>query len=181
MKHNGSKNKAIIHYKDNYGYIPLWVGVKVFTFGVIHNLYSILKPNEKDYVSKSLLTIDIAKRRAKTVDIYLQMLVDARNMCAHDEIFYNFLHGSIKIPITSFHQYFSLLTNKNGEIVQGRKDLFALLIIIKHFVSKTRYKKFIRQLSSLINKQTKINKSYTRDDLLMFMHLPNDFEKIADL
>jgi len=96
LKINGNRNKAIIHYKQNHGYIPLWVGVKILTFGVIRNLYSILKSNEKDYVAKSLLTIDICKRRARTIDTYLQMLVDARNMCAHDEIFYNFFHGSVK-------------------------------------------------------------------------------------
>lgn len=176
---NGKKNVAIIHYKKNHGYVPLWVGVKILTFGVMHNLYSILKPNEKDYVSKSLLTIDICKRRARTVNTYLQMLVDARNMCAHDEIFFNFLHGSVKIPVTSFHNYFNLLTNRKGEIIQGRKDLLALMIVIKHFVNRTRYKVFIKQINTLINRHMKHVNSYTKTGLLVYMHLPEDFEKIG--
>lgn len=181
LKINGNRNRAIIHYKQHHGYIPLWVGVKILTFGVMHNLYSILKPNEKDYVSKSLLTIDISKRRARIVNTYLQMLVDARNMCAHDEIFFNFLHGSVKIPVTSFHNYFNLLTNKNGEIIQGRKDLFALMIVIKHFVNKTRYKSFIKQINTLINRHMKYVRSYTKAELLTYMHLPEGFEKIGSI
>jgi len=181
LEQNGTKNKAISHYKINHGYIPLWVGVKILTFGVVHNIYSILKPNEKDFVARNLLTIELPKRRAKTVDCYLHMLVDARNVCAHDEIFYDFLHGSIKIPLTSFHSSFHLLKNKNGEIIQGRKDLFALLIIIKHFVSRTRFKKFMKQLASLIDKQAKGATSYTKEELLHLMHLPNDYTKIAEM
>src|SRR5574344_374034 len=40
---NGSLHNATMHYKTKYGYIPLWVLVKVLSFGVISDLYSILK------------------------------------------------------------------------------------------------------------------------------------------
>lgn len=181
LGNNGDKNRAIYHYKNTHGYVPLWVGVKIITFGVMHNLYSILKPSEKDYVARSLLQIDITPRRARTVDTYLHLLVDARNMCAHDEIFYNFLHGSIKIPENEYHKQFKLLKNKNNEIIQGRKDLFTLLIVMKHFVNRARYKKFINKINILINSHMKSVHSYSKEELLLTMHLPQNFAEIYKL
>lgn len=44
---NGFQHNATIHYISKYGYVPLWVLVKVLSFGVISDLYSILKPDDK--------------------------------------------------------------------------------------------------------------------------------------
>ena len=41
---NGAHHMATMHYISNYGYIPLWVLVKVLSFGIVCELYSILKP-----------------------------------------------------------------------------------------------------------------------------------------
>ena len=43
---NGKQHGATSHYMDNYGYIPLWIGVKVISFGLISEMFSIL--NEED-------------------------------------------------------------------------------------------------------------------------------------
>ena len=40
---NGTHHMATMHYMNNYGYIPLWVLVKVLSFGIVCELYSILK------------------------------------------------------------------------------------------------------------------------------------------
>ena len=176
----GKNNKAIKHYKDKYKNIPLWVAVKVLTFGVIHNLYSVMKPSDRDYIAKKVFVIDFDKKRSKNLNNFLQMLVDARNMCAHDEIFMNFMHGSIKIPNTKYHECFNLY-KKGDEYIEGRKDLFALLIAIKHFVSKTRYKQFVNKIDRLIFKHMKKVNSYTKEDLLKYMNLPDDFSMIKDL
>ena len=32
---NATQNRATSHYVNNYGYIPLWVGVKVLSFGIV--------------------------------------------------------------------------------------------------------------------------------------------------
>ena len=57
----------------------------------------------------------------------------------------------------------------------------ALLIVIKHFVSKTRYKKFIKELHKTIKHQAAKSNCYTYDELIRYMHLPNKFEDIANL
>ena len=39
---NGKKHTATMHYITNYGYIPLWILVKVLSFGIISELLCIL-------------------------------------------------------------------------------------------------------------------------------------------
>ena len=36
---NGKQHSATSHFIDNYGYIPLWVVVKVLSFGIVGELY----------------------------------------------------------------------------------------------------------------------------------------------
>jgi abortive infection bacteriophage resistance protein len=94
--------------------------VKVFTFGSIRNLYGILKPSDKDYIAKSIFTVNDQNKRASKLHTYLQLLVVARNLCAHDELFFNFVHGVINISITPYHSHFKLNKTQNGELIQGR-------------------------------------------------------------
>ena len=35
---NGRQHTATLHYIDNYGYIPMWILVKVLSFGIISEL-----------------------------------------------------------------------------------------------------------------------------------------------
>ena len=44
---NAYHHNATMHYVNNYGYIPLWVLVKVLSFGIVCELYSILKDEDK--------------------------------------------------------------------------------------------------------------------------------------
>ena len=47
IKSNAESHSATMHYVNSYGYIPLWVLVKVLSFGIIGELYSILKREDK--------------------------------------------------------------------------------------------------------------------------------------
>ena len=48
---NGSQHSATKHYLSNYGYIPLWVLVKVLSFGIISEFYLILKSEDKESIA----------------------------------------------------------------------------------------------------------------------------------
>ena len=41
---NGGQHSATMHYISNYGYIPLWIVVKVLSFGIVSEMFTILKP-----------------------------------------------------------------------------------------------------------------------------------------
>ena len=40
---NGEKHTATFHYITKYHYVPLWILVKVLSFGLINELFGILK------------------------------------------------------------------------------------------------------------------------------------------
>ena len=48
---NGKQHSATMHYITNYGYIPLWILVKVLSFGLINELFGILKEEDKEEIA----------------------------------------------------------------------------------------------------------------------------------
>ena len=96
---NGYQHSATSHYINNYGYIPLWVGVKVLSFGLMGELFSILKQEDKDEIASYYTNID-----ADVLGDYLSILSNYRNLCAHEDILYN--HETQKeIGDTKYHSY----------------------------------------------------------------------------
>lgn len=51
INHNYIVHSAITHYKNNYGYIPLFVLTKILTFGVTSSYYGLLKQILKNLTS----------------------------------------------------------------------------------------------------------------------------------
>ena len=80
---NGSKHTATLHYINNYGYVPLWILVKVLSFGLINELYGILKPEDQLALSE-YYNIDV-----ENLEVYLALLSNYRNLCAHEDIVYD--------------------------------------------------------------------------------------------
>lgn len=171
----GEKNEAVKHYQNKYGYVPLWVLTKALTMGAIRDLYNIMKPDDQDRIAREILEKDIPKRRVATLKNMIALLVDVRNMCAHDEMLINFKHSRIDISVMPELQFFKLKKNKKGELIQGRKDLFAVLISIKYLTNKTTYNQFIQTLESEISKFIKKTPCITMEDLMGYMHLPINY------
>ena len=48
---NGKEHTATMHYLTNYGYIPMWILVKVLSFGIVSELYNILKLEDKESIA----------------------------------------------------------------------------------------------------------------------------------
>ena len=54
---NASTHNATMHYITNYGYIPFWVLVKVLSFGIVCELYTILKKEDQIEVAAILIQL----------------------------------------------------------------------------------------------------------------------------
>ena len=80
---NGRQHSATLHYLSNYGYVPLWILVKLLSFGMINELYSILKPEDKLSIAK-YYNLDV-----ETLGTYIGLLSNYRNLCAHEDIVYD--------------------------------------------------------------------------------------------
>ena len=48
---NGGQHEATSHYISNYGYIPPWIVVKVLSFGIVSELYGILKVDDQKNIA----------------------------------------------------------------------------------------------------------------------------------
>lgn len=136
---NGSQHTATKHYQSNYGYVPLWVVVKVLSFGIVGELFTILKKEDQESIAE-IFNIDI-----ESMLIYLPIIANYRNLCAHEDICYE--HRTQKeIPITKYHELLNI-PKTNGEFIYGINDLFALIIILKRLLRKDDFHIMLNEIS----------------------------------
>ena len=138
MRVNGIQHAATSHYMTNYGYVPMWILVKVLSFGIISELYSILKIEDQIAISS------FYKINSSTLMVNLQLLSNFRNLCAHEDILYD--HRTQKvIPDSKYHSLLNI-EKKDNEYIYGKNDLFALIIIMKQMLSKEEFDDLLYQI-----------------------------------
>lgn len=134
---NGKQHSATMHYITNYGYIPLWILVKVLSFGIISELYNILDDSDKKDIA------DIYNVDSETLEIYLSILANYRNLCAHEDILYDHRTQRV-IPDTKYHEKLDIEMTDN-EYIYGKNDLFAVVIILKQLLTPDEFREFINE------------------------------------
>ena len=94
---------------------------------MINELYSILKPEDKISIAE-YYKIDV-----ETLGIYIGMMANYRNLCAHEDIVYD--HRTQKeLPNTKYHQLLNIPT-MNDEYIYGKNDIFAIIIVLKYMLT----------------------------------------------
>ena len=135
---NGMQHSATMHYLNNYGYIPMWILVKVLSFGIVSELYTILKYEDQ---------LDIANFYhigIETLTIYLSILANFRNLCAHEDILYD--HKTQKvIPDSRYHALLNIPIEKD-EYIYGKNDLFSIVIIMKQMLTEEEFRDFVYEI-----------------------------------
>lgn len=136
---NGGQHEATSHYISNYGYIPPWIVVKVLSFGIVSELYGILKVDDQKNIA------DVFNINYQELMSYLTILSNYRNLCAHEDIVYE--HRAQK-PIynTKYHQLLNI-PMMDGEYIYGKEDLFAVIIILKHLLRKDDFTLLLNEIS----------------------------------
>ncbi len=125
---NANQHTATFHYRNNYGYIPLWIMVKVLSFGIVGELYTILKKEDQ------LTIAEIFGVEAEVLEDYLPILANYRNLCAHEEIVYE-NRTQKEIPDTVYHALLKIEKNEDG-YTKGKNDIFALIIILRELLGQ---------------------------------------------
>ncbi len=136
---NGGQHSATMHFIDKYGYVPLWIVVKVLSFGIVSELFTILKSEDQKEIA------DIYKISAENLVIYLPILANFRNLCAHEDILYN--HKSQRIISNTKFHYLLNIPKMNGEYIYGKDDLFALIIILKQMLREEQFRLLLNEIS----------------------------------
>ena len=170
---NGSKHTATLHYINNYGYVPLWILVKVLSFGLINELYGILKPEDQLALSE-YYNIDV-----ENLEVYLALLSNYRNLCAHEDIVYD--HRSQReINDTVYHERLNL-KKEDGIFVQGKNDIFALIIILKQVLKPDKFNEMLNEINAeFIKFDEKVN-IIPLDKLYNKMGFPKNYMELISI
>ena len=140
---NGKKHTATMHYMTNYGYIPMWILVKVLSFGLMAEFYCILKTEEKKAIA------EVYGIKYQDMEVFLYLLANFRNLCAHEDILYD--HRTQRsIPDNEIHKKLQI-EKQEDEYIYGKNDLFALIIIFKYMLEPEEFREMIREIEYEIN------------------------------
>ena len=169
---NGYQHTATSHYINNYGYIPLWVCVKVLSFGLMGELFSILKQEDKEEIVSYYKGID-----TESFGDYLSILSNYRNLCAHEDILYN--HETQKgINDTSIHEILQI-PKVDDEYIYGKHDIFALIIILKEVLTFSDFKMMMNEIEYEIDWLSSKLNSININKVLYRMGFPENYKEIS--
>lgn len=170
---NGKQHNATKHYIENYGYLPLWIVVKVLSFGIVSEVYSILTKEDQEEIASYFNT------SVDNLLVYLPVLSNYRNLCAHEDICYE--HKSlVSIKPNMYHSMLGI-PKYEDEYIYGLNDLFSLIIILKSILRKEDFNDCLNEISYEIDvldgKLSTINISKVLDR----MGFPPNFKEIIRL
>lgn len=140
---NQKSNKMLNHYINKYGYVPLWVLIRILTFGQASKFYKFMKQKDQNAIAQKFGI------REKELKVFLYNLAIVRNICAHDEKLYD-LRLKNAIMKNDIHKKFNLEL-KDGVHSFGFKDMFSIIIILKKLLSSDDFSDFFDKLTSDLN------------------------------
>lgn len=167
---NGKSHGATSHYMDNYGYIPFWIGIKVISFGLMSEMFSILKHNDKNDIA------GIYHLESEEMEIYLPILANYRNLCAHEDIVFDHFTQRM-IPDNKYHNLLNI-DKTNGEYVYGKNDIFALVIILKRMLSSDDFKMMMNEINYEFDRLCGRLHTVTIEDVKDKMGFPPNYRDI---
>ncbi len=170
---NGKQHTATLHYLSNYGYIPLWILVKVLSFGIVSELYTILKDEDMNSIS-NFYGIDSA-----SLSIYLSVLSNYRNLCAHEDILYE--HRTQRsIPDTKYHYQLDI-PKVDDEYIWGKNDLYSVVIILKMMLTDKEFREFVNEISYEVDCLENRIKVINKDIILSKIGFPSNWREIINI
>ena len=169
---NGGQHSATTHYIYNYGYVPLWVAIKVLSFGIVCELFSIMKRKDQEEIAK-IFHLSIEEMLS-----YLPILANYRNLCAHEDILYEHKTATM-IPANMYHRELEIDNDEN--FTQGKNDVFALVIILKCMLRPDDFRMFLQEMKYEISVLEGKLTSIEIGDILNKMGFPKNYITLLDL
>ncbi len=168
---NGKQHSATSHFMDRYGFIPLWVVVKVLSFGIVGELYQILQIQDQQEIA------DLFNLEVEQLVLYLPILANYRNLCAHEDVCYQ--HKNQKdIENTTYHHQLYIPKDEDG-YMYGKNDLFALVIILKQVLNEKDFIMFMNEMSYEIDVLDGKVDIIEIDKILISMGFPPNYKEIV--
>ena len=170
---NGTKHNATLHYIKNYGYVPMWVLVKVLSFGIVCELYSVLKKEDQIEIA-SVFNVS-----TEYLEDFLPILANYRNLCAHEDIVFE-NKTERYIPDTIYHEKLNI-PKMDSEYIYGKNDLFAVIIIFKTLLTEDAFRLMLKEIEYEIEKLDGRVDSIPLEKILDRMGFPVNYMEILDM
>ena len=170
---NAKQHSATLHYLTNYGYIPMWILVKILSFGLISELYLILKPEDRQEIAKYY------KIDAEDMRTFLPLMSNYRNLCAHEDILYSY-KTQRGIPNNKYHELLNIERCDN-EYLYGKNDIYALVIMFKYMLSEDDFRLLVYELGYELDMLSGKLKCINIDKVLEQIGFPNNWKDIVEL
>ena len=170
---NGTKHNATLHYIKNYGYVPMWVLVKVLSFGIVCELYSVLKKEDQIEIA-SVFNVS-----TEYLEDFLPILANFRNLCAHEDIMFD--HKTEKvIPDTEYHEKLNIF-KMDDEYIYGKNDIFAVIIMLKYLLRKEDFRIMLKEIDYEKELLDSRIDSIPIEKILDRMGIPKNYLDLLDL
>ena len=167
---NATTHNATVHYMNNYGYIPLWVLVKVLSFGIVCELYTILKKEDQIEIA------EVFNTTPQVLEDILIILSNYRNLCAHEDIVFEHKTERV-IPDTKYHNLMNI-PQMDGEYIYGKNDLFAVIIIFKILLKNKEFRLMMKEIEYEIELLDGRIDTISINKILDRMGFPKDYMEI---
>ena len=170
---NAPQHTATKHYVDHYGYIPLWILVKVLSFGIVGELFQILKKEDQEGIA------DIYNLSVDTLSVYLPILSNYRNLCAHEDIVFE-NRTQKYIDDTIYHSMLGI-PKMDGEYIYGKNDNFALVIMLKQMLTDVEFKNLMNEIKHAIDNLEYNLNTIGIDKVLDRMGFPENYYQLTNI
>jgi len=161
----------ISHYITHHNNVPLWVIMKALTLGNVSAMYQYCTSDVRTKISK-----DYRSLSENQLHQCIRLLANCRNICAHGERLYCFYSREAG-PDMPLHQKLGI-QKKNNEYVQGKHDLFAVVIALRYLTRNEEFKEFKRALQKVLKAVQKSCPHLSYTQLLLQMGFPEAWNKI---
>ena len=167
-----STKDYIKHYMLNYGFVPLWVLINIFSFGELSRFLEVMKQKER---IKILVQFNC---KEEELIQFVRIMNYYRNLCAHDERIYN-----TKVPkylyIKDCEYHKLLKIEKDNQMYKyGKSDLFALIIVFKYLLSEEDFNTLFNKINGRVISLSKHLFTRNIDDILKIMNFPDNWKDI---
>ncbi len=148
------KNEKISKCILKFGYVPFDLFINYLTLGEVSLFFKLMKEKDKNAVSK------IFNLKSEELEIFLKNITFARNLCAHDEVFYNFKYKTLIKTNTIKNFHLLKIPFVKNNYLYGINDTYSIAIALFLILDKTDLAEFIELienkflfLSTLVNKE----------------------------
>lgn len=167
-----AEHAYVLHQRNTYQNVPLWVIMNTLTIGQTSKMYSLLTTSMQSKISKHFAYVS-----EKELTQHLKLLTHFRNICAHNERLFSF-HSRYEIPNTAIHT--KLKISKAGtQYIYGKHDLFAVIISFRYLLNMDDFLQLKKELSKIIIQFQKKTTTEKTDKLLTAMGFPTNWKNIT--